>query len=74
MLTSLRNNPPRLEQMPQVCDLGVKRYSNRYQQSWTGYRLHTDTVGEVPRTLRVFGGNRQAGELPGCRKVPRDWK
>lgn len=30
MLTSLRSNPPRLEQMPQVCDLGVKRNSKGY--------------------------------------------
>ena len=29
-----------LEDLPKVCDIGVKRNAKGYQESWTGYKLH----------------------------------
>ena len=38
-----------LEDLPRACDVGVKRNSKGYQESWTGYKLHIDAIdGGVP--------------------------
>ena len=31
-----------LEDLPKVCDIGVKRNAKGHQESWTGYKLHID--------------------------------
>ena len=38
-----------LEDLPKVCDIGVKRNAKGYQESWTGYKLHIDAIdGGIP--------------------------
>ena len=38
-----------LEDLPKVCDTGVKRNAKGYQESWTGYKLHIDAIdGGIP--------------------------
>lgn len=38
-----------LEDLPKVCDVGTKRNSKGYKQSWKGYKLHIDTAdGDIP--------------------------
>ena len=38
-----------LEDLPMPCDVGTKRNSKGYKDSWTGYKLHIDTAdGDVP--------------------------
>ena len=38
-----------LEDLPQVCDTGVKRNAQGYQEKWNGYKLHIDAIdGGVP--------------------------
>ena len=38
-----------LEDLPKVCDSGVKRNAKGYQESWTGYKLHIDAIdGGIP--------------------------
>ena len=34
-----------LEDLPKVCDIGVKRNAKGHQESWTGYKLHLDAIG-----------------------------
>ena len=37
------------EDLPSGCDIGTKRNSKGYQESWKGYKLHIDTAdGEIP--------------------------
>ena len=35
-----------LEDLPKVCDIGVKRNAKGHQENWTGYKLHID--GGIP--------------------------
>ena len=38
-----------LEDLPKVCDIGVKRNAKGQQESWTGYKLHIDAIdGGIP--------------------------
>ena len=38
-----------LEDLPKVCDIGVKRNAKGYQERWTGYKLHIDAIdGGIP--------------------------
>ena len=38
-----------LEDLPKVCDIGVKRNAKGHQESWTGYKLHIDAIdGGIP--------------------------
>ena len=38
-----------LEDLPKICDIGVKRNAKGYQESWTGYKLHIDAIdGGIP--------------------------
>lgn len=38
-----------LNDLPRKCDLGVKRTSQGYEQSWRGYKLHLDVAdGQLP--------------------------
>ena len=38
-----------LENLPTSCDVGCKKNSNGYKNSWTGYKLHIDTTDcEIP--------------------------
>ena len=37
------------EDLPKVCDIGVKRNAKGHQESWTGYKLHIDAIdGGIP--------------------------
>ena len=41
--------PLMLEDLPRVCDVGVKRNAKGYQESWVGCKLHVDAAdGVVP--------------------------
>ena len=43
---SLKKN---LKELPRHCDVGTKRNSKGYKQSWTGYKLHIDVAdGDIP--------------------------
>ena len=38
-----------LKDLPKACDVGTKRNSKGYKQSWKGYKLHIDTAdGDIP--------------------------
>ena len=38
-----------LEDLPKVCDIGVKRNAKGHQERWTGYKLHIDAIdGGIP--------------------------
>jgi hypothetical protein len=38
-----------LAELPKACDVGTKRNSEGYQESWSGYKLHIDTAdGAIP--------------------------
>jgi hypothetical protein len=32
-----------LKELPRVCDIGCKKNSQGYKQTWIGYKLHVDT-------------------------------
>lgn len=41
--------PTMLADLPQHCDVGVKRNAKGHQESWIGYKLHIDSAdGEIP--------------------------
>jgi hypothetical protein len=41
--------PAMLADLPQLCDVGVKRNAKGYQETWVGYKLHIDSAdGEMP--------------------------
>jgi len=43
---SLKKN---LKELPKGCDVGTKRNSKGYKESWTGYKLHIDVSdGDIP--------------------------
>lgn len=43
---SLKKN---LKELPTHCDVGTKKNSKGYKESWTGYKLHLDVVdGDIP--------------------------
>ncbi len=43
---SLKKN---LKELPRVCDVGTKKNSKGYKQSWIGYKLHLDVIdGDIP--------------------------
>ena len=43
---SLKKN---LKELPKDCDVGTKRNSKGYKESWAGYKLHLDVVdGDIP--------------------------
>ena len=43
---SLKKN---LKELPMICDVGTKKNSKGYKQSWIGYKLHLDVVdGDIP--------------------------
>jgi len=38
-----------LRDLPRACDVGVKKNSKGYKESWKGYKLHLDTLdGDIP--------------------------
>ena len=38
-----------LEDLPKVCDIGVKRNARGHQENWSGYKLHLDAIdGGIP--------------------------
>jgi len=38
-----------IKDLPKSCDVGVKKNSKGYKQSWIGYKLHMDTAdGDIP--------------------------
>jgi hypothetical protein len=38
-----------LADLPQNCDVGVKRNAKGYQETWIGYEMHIDTAhGDIP--------------------------
>ena len=38
-----------LKDLPNVCDIGIKRNAKGHQESWTGYKLHLDAIdGGIP--------------------------
>lgn len=38
-----------LADLPRVCDVGIKRNAQGFQEKWTGYKLHIDTAdGDIP--------------------------
>lgn len=38
-----------LKDLPKVCDVGTKRNSKGFQESWKGYKIHIDTAdGDIP--------------------------
>jgi transposase len=38
-----------INELPKACDVGTKRNSKGYKQSWKGYKLHIDTAdGDIP--------------------------
>ena len=40
-----------LAQLPTACDVGSKKNSKGYKETWTGYKLHIDTAdGDIPVT------------------------
>lgn len=41
--------PEMLEDLPRVCDIGVKQGAKGHRQSWVGYKLHLDVAdGAIP--------------------------
>ncbi|MCP5080931.1 MAG: transposase, partial [Alphaproteobacteria bacterium] len=41
--------PAMLEDLPTVCDVGTKRNSKGYKETWVGYKLHLDIAdGQIP--------------------------
>jgi hypothetical protein len=43
---SLKKN---LKELPKACDVGTKRNSKGYKESWTGYKMHIDVAdGDIP--------------------------
>ncbi len=41
-----------LADLPQACNVGTKKNSKGYKESWIGYKLHADVVdGEIPVSL-----------------------
>lgn len=41
--------PQMLDDLPKVCDIGIKRNSKGHQEKWVGYKLHLDTAdGGIP--------------------------
>jgi hypothetical protein len=43
---SLKKN---LKELPKVCDVGTKKNSKGYKESWIGFKLHLDVVdGDIP--------------------------
>lgn len=43
---SLKKN---LKELPSHCDVGTKKNSKGYKESWTGYKLHLDVIdGDIP--------------------------
>jgi hypothetical protein len=41
--------PEMLADLPTACDVGTKRNSKGYKESWTGYKLHIDVAdGQIP--------------------------
>ena len=39
-------------ELPQACDVGTKKNSKGYKESWIGYKLHIDTAcGQIPVSL-----------------------
>ena len=48
-LQPTRSLEENLADLPQRCDVGCKRNSKGHQTSWTGYKLHMDTIdGGIP--------------------------
>jgi hypothetical protein len=38
-----------LKDLPMACDIGTKKNSKGFKESWKGYKLHLDTVdGDIP--------------------------
>jgi len=49
MLQGSRSLAENLADLPRVCDVGCKRNSQGYRQTWRGYKLHLDCVdGDIP--------------------------
>ena len=43
--------PEMLDDLPTDCDVGTKKNSKGYRESWTGYKLHIDVAdGQIPIT------------------------
>jgi len=49
MLQGGRTLAENLTELPRVCNVGCKRNSQGYQETWIGYKLHLDCVdGDIP--------------------------
>jgi hypothetical protein len=49
MLQGGRTLAENLADLPRVCDVGAKRNSQGYKETWRGYKLHLDCVdGDIP--------------------------
>jgi hypothetical protein len=49
MIRPLEEN---IASLPKVCAIGCKRNSQGHQETWVGYKLHTDTIdGDIPVSL-----------------------
>ena len=59
-----------LEDLPKVCDIGVKRNAKGHQESWTGYKLHIDAIdGVVPPDVRHPRADGRAVDAPDALKT-----
>jgi hypothetical protein len=46
---SERSLSENLAELPKVCDVGTKKNSKGYKETWVGYKLHLDTAdGDIP--------------------------
>ena len=47
-----------LEDLPKVCDVGTKKNSKGYKESWIGYKLHIDIAdGDIPISCILTSGS-----------------
>ena len=54
-----------LEDLPKVCDIGVKRNAKGHQESWTGYKLHIDVIdGGIPVSCLLTSASVHDSQAP----------
>jgi hypothetical protein len=45
----MQNIPRLLADLPTACDVGAKKNSKGYKETWIGYKLHIDVAsGQIP--------------------------
>ena len=46
---TMQNIPRLLADLPTACDVGAKKNSKGYKETWIGYKLHIDVAsGQIP--------------------------